>query len=279
MLRRLKKKNIKEVEKIDKRRKIVGIAAVMAVIVSLLVVSVPADKEEKENGCGCGCNSAPAERKPLNFNKVLEKTKGWEKDVVVLEKEIQEKREKLLELYKKAKDGVRWKEILDLNSELGKLETEYWYKREVLFEMETIRKYTELQGDGTLKIVGGSFPKVEDSDVDRALSAMEGVGEERMQKKLELYKVLFGEDFKEDMQNVEGRLELPDLDKNKVEKLYREMEDLRDARWNYEKKYIELAISRKMKKALSEEIERLPKYCMVYSNCSPPDTPLTEGEK
>ena len=66
------------------KRKILGMTAAIAVIISLLIVTLPA--EEKDNECGCCCNKAPAQGEPLNFNKVLEKTVGWENDVEMLGK-------------------------------------------------------------------------------------------------------------------------------------------------------------------------------------------------
>ncbi len=257
------------------KRKILGMTAAIAVIISLLVVTLPA--EEKDNECGCCCNKASTEGKPLNFYDLIEKTKGWEEDVILLEKELKEKKEKLLELYKQTKEGIQWKEIENLQSEIEKLETEYWYKKEILFEISVLRKYTELQEDGTLKIVKESLPEVNDFEVDKALNTMEFVGEEKMEIKLELYKTLFGEDFKENMQNLEGYVVLPYLNTIKLEELYQEMIDLDDTRWNYEKKYIELIVSQKMKKVLSRGIKTIPEYCRVYSNCDPPDAPLTEG--
>ena len=92
------------------KRKILGMTAAITVIISLLIVNVPAEEKEDKKDCGCGCNKAPAQGEPLDFDKVLEKTVGWENDVEMLEKEIKEKKKLLLELYKKTKEGIYWKE-------------------------------------------------------------------------------------------------------------------------------------------------------------------------
>ena len=246
----------------------------LAIIVSIVMVSVPAEEEEKENDCGCGCNSSPAEEKPLNFYDVLEKTKGWEQDVALLEEEIQEKREELLELYKKTKEGVQWKEIGELQEEIGKLEGEYWYKKEGLFEIEMIQNYTETQRDGTLKIVKESLPNIEDLDVAKALNAFEMVGEEKMMKELQLYKALFGENFKEDMQNLKEHVKIPDLDIKRIENTCREIEELEKKQWNYKKRYIEYRVSQKIKEAFTKGKSLLPNYGFGF-DCDPPDPPLS----
>ncbi|MEA1993357.1 MAG: hypothetical protein U9N35_03035 [Euryarchaeota archaeon] len=208
-----------------KNRKIVGTMAVIAVIVGMLMVSVPADKEEeKENECGCGYNSAPAEGKPLNFNELLEKTKGWEEEVALLEEQIDEKREKLLELYKTTKEGVYWKEIEDLQAKIGKLEGEYWYKKEVLFEMGVLRKYTELQRDGALKIVKETLPEIKDLEVAKALNAFEMIGEEKMKKERELEGLLTeaknGRNFSKGIESLQREINVLDKEYWRLRKAY-----------------------------------------------------------
>ncbi|MCD6165856.1 hypothetical protein J7K19_04000 [bacterium] len=60
------------------KRKKLGMTAAITVIISLLIVNVPAEEKEDKKDCGCGCNKAPAQGEPLDFDKVLEKTVGWE---------------------------------------------------------------------------------------------------------------------------------------------------------------------------------------------------------
>lgn len=263
----------------NKKRKILGMTAAIAVIVGLLMVSVPAEEKEKtDNDCGCGCNKAPAQDEPLNFNKVLEKTVGWENDVEMLEKEIKEKKEELLELYKKTKKGVQCKEIEDLELDIAKLEAEYWYKKEVLFEIEVIQKYTEMQRDGTLKIVKDSLPQIKDLDfeVSKALNSMEFAGREKMEKKSELYEMLFGEKYwKRDWNNMgNAYVKIPGLSINKIEKMYWEIEDLDVNHWNYRKEYIELRTIQKIKEDIANGRTTLS-GCYGFW-CDPPTTPLDD---
>ena len=230
--------------------------AAIAVIISLLIVTLPA--EEKDNECGCCCNKASTEGKPLNFYDLIEKTKGWEEDVILLEKELKEKKEKLLELYKQTKEGIYWKEIEDLQSEIEKLETEYWYKKEILFEISVLRKYTELQEDGTLKIVKESLPEVNDFEVDKALNTMEFVGEEKMRKESELKKLLL-----EEKNSLLKKIETTQEKINKLDKKY----------WQLRKEYLRLYMIETLKKNKSLT---LINHC--YSGwCLPPTTPLNEG--
>jgi len=258
---------------VNRKRKIWGMMAAIAVIISLLIVSVPAEEKEDKKDCGCGCNKAPAQGEPLNFNKVLEKTVGWENDVEMLEKEIKEKKELLLELYKKTKEGIYWKEIEDLQSEIEKLETEYWYKKEILFEISVIRKYTELQNDGTLKIVKESLPEVNDFEVGNALTKMEFVGEEKMRKESELCELIFGKNYENKYWNEMRKeyVEVPNLDTKKLETLYREIENLEDEHWQYKKRHIELRTIQKMNKDLNEGISVLTIYCS--EDMCPPKIP------
>ena len=242
----------------------VGTLATLAIIASIVMVSVPAEEEKtNETDCGCDCNSPPTEGKPLNFYDVLEKTRGWEQDVALLEKEIQNKREELLELYKKTKEGILWKEIEDLRAEIGKLEGEYWYKEEVLFEISVLMKYTELQLDGTLEIAKGSLPKVEDLDVAKALNAFEMTGEEKMKKESELHELVFGRSYESRYWNEMGEeyVKTPELDTNKLEKVYREIENLEEKRRQYKKKHIGLRTIQKMKRDLSRGSSILTIYC------------------
>ena len=245
------------------KRKILGMTAAITVIISLLIVNVPAEEKEDKKDCGCGCNKAPAQGEPLDFDKVLEKTVGWENDVEMLEKEIKEKKKLLLELYKKTKEGIYWKEIEDLQSEIEELEREYWYKKEILFEISVIRKYTELQSDGTLKIVKESLPEIDDFEVGKALNTMEFVGEEKMRKESELCELIFGKNYENKYWNEMGKeyVEVPDLDTKKLETLYREIENLEDEHWQYKKRHIELRTIQKMNKDLNKGISILTIYC------------------
>jgi len=261
----------------DKKKKILGMTAMIAVIISLLAVSIPAE-EKTNDGCGCDCNKAPTQGEPLNFNEILKKTANWEVEVEILEKEIKEKKEMLLGLYKEAKEGIRWKEIEDLQSEIEELEGEYWYKKEILFEIEVIRKYTELQNDGTLKIVREPFPEIENLDfkVAKALNTMEFVGKERMEKKSELYETLFGKDCENIDWNNTGKVyvKIPDLDINKIEKAYWEIEDLDVKHWKYKKEYIELRTIQKIKEDIANGRTTLS-GCYGFW-CDPKTTPLND---
>jgi len=144
-----------------KKRKIWGTLTALFIVVSIVMVSLPAEKNDKninKNDCGCSCNEAPTQGRPLNYYDILEKTKGWEQDVALLEKEIQEKREDLLELYNQ-KDRSNIDTIKKLRSEIRMLEKEYDYKKALLFEIETIRIYTKVQEDGTLRIKRNCYRK------------------------------------------------------------------------------------------------------------------------
>jgi len=264
----------------NKKKKILGMTAAIAVIVGLLMVSIPAEEKEKtDNDCGCGCNKAPAQSEPLNFNKVLEKTVGWEQDVALLEKEIQEKREELLELYKKTKEGILWKEIEDLQFKIEDLERDYWYKKEILFEISIIRKYTKLQKDGALMIEKNFLPQIKDLDfeVGNALTKMEFIGKERIEKNLELYEILFGKDYEDIDWNNMGNayVKIPGLSINKIEKMYWEIEDLDVNHWNYRKEYIELRTIQKIKEDIANGRTTLS-GCYGFW-CDPKTTPLHDG--
>jgi len=248
----------------NKKRKILGMTAAIAVIVGLLMVSIPAEEKEKtDNDCGCGCNKAPAQGEPLNFNKVLEKTVGWENDVEMLGKEIKEKKEELLKLYKKAKDG---KEVLDeissLRSEIEKLEREYWYKKEILFEIEVIQKYTELQDDGTLKIVRESLPEIENLDFEMAFSrnGSQFMGEKRIQKEAEIYDLLERAKKGEDVWN-------------EIERLESEISSIEEKEREYRREYLE---SRIIKIASETPTPRFTWYCPSFM-CGNKDDPLPAG--
>ena len=263
----------------DKKRKIVGTLAVLVIVVSIVMVSVPAEKDDKninKNDWGCSCNEAPTQGKPLNYYDILEKTKGWEQDVALLEKEIKKKKEMLLGLYKEAKEGIQWKELEDLQSEIEELEREYWYKKEVLFEMSVIRKYTELQSDGTLKIVRESLPEIDDFEVGKALNTMEFVGEEKMRKESELCELIFGKNYENKYWNEMGKeyVEVPDLDTKKLETIYREIENLEDEHWQYKKRHIELRTIQKIKEDIANGRTTLS-GCYGFW-CDPPTTPLDD---
>jgi len=245
----------------NKGRKIWEMTVAIAVIISLLVVSVPA--EEKENKNDCGCNKAPPQGKPLNFNKLLEKTVGWENDVEMLEKEIQEKKEELYNLYEKGKNGEETiDKIQKLRSEIEKLETEYWYKKEVLFEIEVIRKYTELQDDGTLKIVRESLPEIDNLDFEIAFSrnGSQFMGEKRIHKEAEIYDLLERAKKGEDVWN-------------EIQRLESEISSIEEKEWEYRREYLE---SRMLKAALETPTPTWTWYCFDFQ-CDDKTAPLQRG--
>jgi len=244
------------------KRKILGMTAAITVIISLLIVNVPAEEKEDKKDCGCGCNKAPAQGEPLDFDKVLEKTVGWENDVEMLEKEIKEKKKLLLELYKKTKEGIYWKEIEDLQSEIEELEREYWYKKEILFEISVLRKYTELQEDGTLKIVRESLPEIENLDFEIAFSrnGSQFMGEKRIQKEMEIDDLL-------------ERAEKGENLWDEIIKIENEISSIEEKEWEYRREYLE---SRIIKIASETPTPRFTWYCPSFI-CGNKDDPLPAG--
>ena len=249
-----------------KKRKIWGTLTALFIVVSIVMVSLPAEKNDKninKNDCGCSCNEAPTQGRPLNYYDILEKTKGWEQDVALLEKEIQEKREELYNLYEKGKNGEGTiDKIQKLRSEIEKLENEYWYKKEVLFEIEVIKKYTELQSDGTLKIVRESLPEIDNLDFEIAFNrnGSQFMGEKRIQKEAEIYDLLERAKKGEDVWN-------------EIQRLESEISSIEEKEWKYRREYLR---RRMLKAALETPTPTWTWYCFDFQ-CDDKTTPLQRG--